>query len=158
VDGHRSHMTQQSSQLCDENGVILISFFPNTTHIMQPADVAVFKPLKSEWKSAVNTCKFQNFPKEVTRYTFGAILKTVFDRFCCKYGHIASKYTSQEVCPICGENHNQNKCNSTLMKCNNCSQANKKLKTNLDTNHQVWSKDCTVLSRIIESQKKYHTI
>jgi hypothetical protein len=65
---------------------------------------------------------------------------------CCKYGHIASKCTSQEVCPICGENHNQNKCNSTLKKCNNCSQANKKLKTNLDTNHQVWSKDCTVLS------------
>jgi rubrerythrin len=22
---------------------------------------------------------------------------------CCKYGHIASKCTSQEVCPICGE-------------------------------------------------------
>jgi hypothetical protein len=78
---------------------------------------------------------------------------------CCKYGHIASKCTNQEVCPICGENHNQNKCNSTIKKCNNCSQANKKLKTNLDTNHQVWSKDCTVLSRIIESQKKkYHTI
>jgi hypothetical protein len=81
VDGHRSHMTQQSSQLCDGNGVILISLFPNTTHIMQPADLAIFKPLKSGWKSAVKAWKFQNFPTEITRYTFATILKTVFDQF-----------------------------------------------------------------------------
>lgn len=81
VDGHRSHLTQQVSRFCDEHGIILISLFPNTTHIMQPADVAVFKPLKSGWTSAVRTWKFQNFPKEVTRYTFGPILKYVFDQY-----------------------------------------------------------------------------
>lgn len=63
VDGHRSHLTIQVSQLCDDNGVILISLFPNTTHIMQPADVAVFKPSKSGWTAAVRNWKFQNFPR-----------------------------------------------------------------------------------------------
>ena len=47
VDGHRSHLTTQVSKVCDNNGVILISLFPNTTHILQPADVVVFKPLQA---------------------------------------------------------------------------------------------------------------
>ncbi|KAJ8931939.1 hypothetical protein NQ314_015101 [Rhamnusium bicolor] len=81
VDGHRSHLTQEVSKLCDENGVILISLFPNTTHIMQPADVSVFKPLKAGWKSSVRNWKFENFAKEVTRFTFGSILKAVFDEY-----------------------------------------------------------------------------
>lgn len=81
VDGHRSHLTQQTSKLCDDNGIILISLFPNTTHITQPADVSVFKPLKAGWKTAVRNWKFENFPKDVTRYTFGCIIKQVFDTF-----------------------------------------------------------------------------
>lgn len=81
VDGHRSHLTQQVSKFCDENGVILIALFPNTTHIMQPADVSVFKPLKAGWTSAVRDWKFENFPKDVTRHTFGTILKDVFEKF-----------------------------------------------------------------------------
>jgi hypothetical protein len=117
--------------------------------------------IKILYKSKVVNKKF-NMVLEVNNYVLNSLIK--MDKInigwnCCrfeqdygvvrcfncrKYGHIASKCTSQ--CPICGENHNQNKCNSTLKMCNNCSQANKKLKTNLDTNHQVWSKDCTVLS------------
>lgn len=81
VDGHRSHLTKEVSKLCDENGVILISLYPNTTHIMQPAVVSVFRPLKAGWASEVRNWKFQNFPKEVTRYTFGTILKLVFDKY-----------------------------------------------------------------------------
>ena len=66
VDGHRSHLTQQVSNFCHDNGIILISLLPNTTHITQPADVSVFKPLKSGWKSCVRDWKFENFPKDVT--------------------------------------------------------------------------------------------
>ncbi|KAJ8926264.1 hypothetical protein NQ314_021385 [Rhamnusium bicolor] len=81
VDGHGSHLTQQVSQLCDNHGIVLVSLFPNTTHIMQPADVAVLTPQKSGWVSAVRDWKFQNFPKDVTRYTFGCILRPVFDQY-----------------------------------------------------------------------------
>ncbi|XP_050498219.1 uncharacterized protein LOC126879210 [Diabrotica virgifera virgifera] len=86
VDGHRSHSTKHVSQLCDDNGIILVSLFPNTTHIMQPADVSVFKPLKAGWSAEVRNWKFQNFPKDVTRSTFGTILESVF-----------SKYASEET-------------------------------------------------------------
>lgn len=53
VDGHKSHLTMEFSQFCETNGIILYSLPPNTTHMMQPADVAVFKPLKSQWKRAI---------------------------------------------------------------------------------------------------------
>lgn len=81
VDGHRSHLTQQVSRLCDENGIILISLFPNATHILQPADVSVFKPLKAGWTAAVRDWKYKNFPKDVTRYTFGLLLEKVFAQY-----------------------------------------------------------------------------
>ena len=34
-----------------KNGIILVAFFPNATHILQPLDVAVFGPMKAKWKS-----------------------------------------------------------------------------------------------------------
>jgi hypothetical protein len=46
VDGHRSHLTFNVSKFCAENGIILFALYPNTTHILQPADVALFKPRK----------------------------------------------------------------------------------------------------------------
>lgn len=46
LDGHRSHLTLHLSRFCRNNEIILIALYPNSTHIMQPLDVAVFGPLK----------------------------------------------------------------------------------------------------------------
>ncbi|KAK9754853.1 DDE superfamily endonuclease [Popillia japonica] len=53
LDGHKSHLSYQLSQLCSELQIILIALYPNCTRILQPADVGCFKPLKSFWKTAV---------------------------------------------------------------------------------------------------------
>lgn len=47
VDGHSSHTGYEVAELCASLGIILIALYPNATHIMQPADVAIFKPLKT---------------------------------------------------------------------------------------------------------------
>lgn len=65
IDGHKSHMTMQLSEFCDQNGIILYALPPNTTHILQPADVSVFKPLKTEWKNTVR--RWQNQQENVNR-------------------------------------------------------------------------------------------
>lgn len=54
VDGHKSHLTMRLSEYCYENGIILYALPPNATHMIQPCDVSVFKPLKSEWKNTVH--------------------------------------------------------------------------------------------------------
>uniref|UniRef100_A0A1Y1LYU9 HTH CENPB-type domain-containing protein n=1 Tax=Photinus pyralis TaxID=7054 RepID=A0A1Y1LYU9_PHOPY len=109
VDGHRSHLTKHVSQLCDENGVILISLFPNTTHIMQPADVAVFKPLKSGWATEVRKWKYENFPKDVTRSTFGTILKSVFDKYA-SHKTIQNGFRKSGLFPFDKNNVDYSKC------------------------------------------------
>lgn len=53
LDGHSSHVNFPVSQFCEENGIILCCFPPHTTHILQPADVSLFKPLKDKWRSTV---------------------------------------------------------------------------------------------------------
>ena len=45
-------MTLELSKFWEENVIILYAL-PSTTQIMQPADVCVFKPLKTEWKKTV---------------------------------------------------------------------------------------------------------
>ncbi|KAJ8914047.1 hypothetical protein NQ315_017566 [Exocentrus adspersus] len=52
-DGHKSHMTLPLSRFCKQQDIILYALPPNTTHILQPADVSVFKPMKQEWKDTV---------------------------------------------------------------------------------------------------------
>ncbi|KAH0808864.1 hypothetical protein GEV33_013927 [Tenebrio molitor] len=63
VDGHKSHLSVELSQFSHERGIILYALPPNTTHIMQPADVSVFKPLKTNWKKTVR--QWQAKPENV---------------------------------------------------------------------------------------------
>lgn len=47
VDGHKSHMSLVLCAKCEKMDIILYAMPPNTTHMLQPADVSVFDPMKS---------------------------------------------------------------------------------------------------------------
>jgi hypothetical protein len=76
IDGHRTHLTLELSQFCSENGIILYALPPNTTHMVQPADVSVFKPLKTEWKKTLRywQSKPENTNKVLTKRPFCPLL------------------------------------------------------------------------------------
>lgn len=80
VDGHSTHLTLQVSQLCVRLGIILIALYANSTRILQPADVAAFKPLKSAWNSSVLEWRRKNPSKNLTRDIFGPLLKEVVEK------------------------------------------------------------------------------
>ena len=48
-DGHRSHVTLQIVELARNNDIHFILLPPHSTHILQPVDVSVFKPVKTVW-------------------------------------------------------------------------------------------------------------
>ncbi|XP_020297300.1 uncharacterized protein LOC109861874 [Pseudomyrmex gracilis] len=50
LDGHTLHLTMPLSYFCSANGIEVIALKPNSTHILQPMDVALFGPLKCSWK------------------------------------------------------------------------------------------------------------
>lgn len=76
IDGHRSHLSYASSKFCAENQIILYSLLPNATHILQPADVSIFRPLKVNWKSTVFDWKTKSGNRNVTRVLFGPLFET----------------------------------------------------------------------------------
>lgn len=79
VDGHSTHLTLKVAKLCKTLQIILIALYPNATHILQPADVAAFKPIKNAWKKEVFAWRRENPNLLLTREKFAPILKKVVD-------------------------------------------------------------------------------
>lgn len=50
VDGHKSHLSLELSQFRYDKQIHLYCLLPNSTHILQPCDVSIFKSLKSNRK------------------------------------------------------------------------------------------------------------
>jgi hypothetical protein len=75
VDGHKSHLSFQLSLLCSELEIEVIALYPNVTRILQPADVAVFRPIKISRRTAVIKW-YINHPGEVSnKVSFAPLLK-----------------------------------------------------------------------------------
>lgn len=79
LDGHSSHLSLHVSTFCAKENIILISLYPNTTHICQPLDVSVFKPLKTKWRDDVRIWRSNNFDEKLTRTDFCPLLRKALD-------------------------------------------------------------------------------
>lgn len=79
IDGHKSHLTMSLSEFCTNNGIILYALPPNATHIIQPCDVSVFKPLKTDWQATVREWQMNemNINQVLTKAKFCPLLKKV---------------------------------------------------------------------------------
>lgn len=78
-DGHTSHLKYWVAKFCQENQIIVIVLYPNSTHMIQPLDVGIFKPLKSEWKKKVLSLKQKEQPVKVTNKNFCGYFEDTLD-------------------------------------------------------------------------------
>ncbi len=53
VDGHTSHINLEVAKLSREENIVLYCLLEHASHLMQPCDVALFGPLKREWRNSV---------------------------------------------------------------------------------------------------------
>lgn len=80
VDGHKTHLTIEVSELCKALNIHLIALYPNATRILQPADVAAFRPIKTGWKKGLRDWyATNNYAKSLTKMDFAPLLKTILD-------------------------------------------------------------------------------
>lgn len=49
MDNHSSHTSLMCYNFCKDNGIVVVSFPPHTSHRLQPLDVAFYGPLKSAY-------------------------------------------------------------------------------------------------------------
>jgi hypothetical protein len=82
VDGHRTQLTYQLSELCSELGVTLISVYPNATRLLQAVDVATFRPLNLGLKTSFLECHRQKSDKILNKEWFGFFLDTAQNKCC----------------------------------------------------------------------------
>lgn len=78
LDGHKSHLSLYLSKFCRENKIIMVALYPNSTHIIQPLDVALFGPLKSKWKKIVKQWRIEN-DKEISKFDIPLALSGIIN-------------------------------------------------------------------------------
>lgn len=111
IDGHKSHYSIELYEFCMEKNIILYCLYPNSTHILQPCDVTIFKPLKSEWKKTCQAHK-QRTSASITRYNFCPLFKEAYE----KSSQASTIIKGFEVCglyPLNPDNVDYSKCISS---------------------------------------------
>ena len=94
LDGHGSHLSIDSIDLCRRKNIHMYCLSPHTTHVFQPLDVVIFHPLKAHfnwttqnlklatlgWKEPINYCKtnFTKLFKQPWESMTVALIKTGF--------------------------------------------------------------------------------
>lgn len=79
MDNHDTHSSLELIMYCRENGLVLLTFPPHTTHRLQPLDVCVFGPLKARYKANLNMWLSDHPGKNITIYDIAHLTAPAFD-------------------------------------------------------------------------------
>ncbi|CAG4993810.1 unnamed protein product [Parnassius apollo] len=80
-DNLASHINKRVLNECEKHNISFIYLPPNGTHILQPLDVAYFRPLKCKWRQVLLQWNSQLGRKLSTppKVQFPRLLKTALD-------------------------------------------------------------------------------
>ena len=78
VDNHSSHVCLEASETADKLGIKLVFLYPNSTFLLQPADVAIFRCIKSLWREENRIGKHNRI--SITKQNFASIFIKAFER------------------------------------------------------------------------------
>ncbi|XP_054286972.1 uncharacterized protein LOC129002892 [Macrosteles quadrilineatus] len=84
LDNHESHISLNTIDYCRQNGIVLLTFPPHTSHKLQPLDVAVFAPFKSACKAAFNRWISSNPGTHISIYNIAHLSSIPFDEAFCR--------------------------------------------------------------------------
>ena len=98
-DNLASHFSPKVVDSCLEHNIRFVTLLPNSTHICQPLDVAVFRPMKVLWRSCLSTWRAESrssgtVPKEI----FPELLSRVFKKL--KPENLFSGFRATGICPL----------------------------------------------------------
>jgi len=84
-DNLACHLSPFVTELCDNNNIKFIFLPENSTHLMQPLDVAVFRPMKEKWRQLLRKeqYRYRNRSKTGCRYGYGTVTKGTGTMFFC---------------------------------------------------------------------------
>ncbi|KAE8741228.1 hypothetical protein FOCC_FOCC013243 [Frankliniella occidentalis] len=80
-DNVSSHFSKRVFEMCSEHKIKFICLPPNSTHLLQPLDVAFFSPLKAAWRKILGEWKKSSKNRTLTlpKPAFPALLKKLME-------------------------------------------------------------------------------
>ena len=80
LDNHDSHVSVDAIDFCKENGIIMITFHPHTSHKMQALGRTVFGPFKTFYNTAASEWMIMHPGQPLTIYDIAEIVGTAFPK------------------------------------------------------------------------------
>jgi len=77
-DGHMSHISLEVVDVAIKNQVHLLCLSPHCSHLLQPLDVDVFKPLKDQWRKLVKDWYKESRMKTIGKGQFSKLLAKLY--------------------------------------------------------------------------------
>lgn len=99
VDGHGSHIDMEVSKLALENQVFLYCLLPHCTHCIQPCDVGLFRPLKSNWDKAVEEWEVVHLGEMLNKYQFAGVFRKAWEA-TLKVSTLVNSFKASGLCPL----------------------------------------------------------
>ena len=83
-DNLSSHFTEPVIKAAEQLNIDFVCFPPNSTHLMQPLDVAFYRPLKGAWRSILDSWKAKQSKQTTTlsKDCFPGLLTKLCDKIC----------------------------------------------------------------------------
>ena len=78
IDNHSSHVNIDAVNFACENGIVLLTIWPHTTHKMQPLDMSVYGPFKNFYDKALDSWMRSHPGERFTIYHVAAAVNEAF--------------------------------------------------------------------------------
>lgn len=99
LDNHESHLTLKLLQRAKSENVELYGLPPHTTHVTQPLDVALFKPLKSKFSDIAVNLGYARKDLMIGKAKFAPVLSSAIDQ-CFSPHHIKEAFRKTGIFPF----------------------------------------------------------
>lgn len=79
VDSAEVHIDLHTFELANKNGVYFYALLKNATHLVQPADVGMFGPMKQAWYKNVRRFTQRNPNTDITKRNFCSVFRSCWE-------------------------------------------------------------------------------
>lgn len=100
-DGHSSHTSLPLVEEAMRENVVILKLPPHTSHLLQPMDLSVFKPLKQKYDQEVVKWQRKNYGVKLNKSTFSGIISDVWTQ--CTPEIIKSGFRKAGIYPFNAE-------------------------------------------------------